>query len=79
MGYPVVPCADMQAISSALVPIMFGDFRAGYEIVNYVGMVSLRDPYSAATSGAVRFHWYKQHGAQVIKPEAMIKYAMNAA
>lgn len=79
LGYPVVPCTDMQAISSALCPIAFGDFYKGYEVVNYGARVSIRDPYSvAASAGAVRFHWFEQHGGQVIQPEAMIKYIMSA-
>jgi HK97 family phage major capsid protein len=46
MGYPVVINEEMPAIGSGLTPIAFGNFRAGYTIVEKPGLRILRDPYS---------------------------------
>lgn len=46
MGYPVVINEEMPAIGSGSTPIAFGNFRAGYTIVEKPGLRILRDPYS---------------------------------
>jgi HK97 family phage major capsid protein len=46
MGYPVVINEEMPAIASNSTPIAFGNFRAGYTIVEKPGLRILRDPYS---------------------------------
>jgi HK97 family phage major capsid protein len=79
MGYPVVLCADMPAATSGLFPIAFGDFAKAYWIADHVGMTMLRDPFSAATAGSVRFHAYRQVGAQVVQPEAIYTYEMSSS
>jgi len=47
LGYPVVESEDMPNIGANSLSIAFGDFRAGYLIVDRVGIRMLRDPYSA--------------------------------
>jgi HK97 family phage major capsid protein len=47
LGYPVVECEDMPSLAANALAIAFGDFRAGYLVVDRVGIRMLRDPYSA--------------------------------
>ncbi len=47
MGYPVLTCEDMPDIADGASAIAFGDFRAGYTIVERPELRVLRDPYSA--------------------------------
>ena len=37
-------------------PLAFGDFAFGFSSYDRVGLSVLRDPYSQATGGLVRFH-----------------------
>ena len=47
MGFPILESEDVPAIATASMSIAFGDFGAGYLIVDRVGMRILRDPFSA--------------------------------
>lgn len=46
MGHPVVINEDMPDIGVGTTPIAFGDFHAGYTIVERPGLRVLRDPFS---------------------------------
>ena len=47
-GFPITVADDMPDLSTTnAFPIAFGDFRAGYQIVDRVGIRTLRDPYTA--------------------------------
>lgn len=74
---PYVECVDMPAIAGAAFPVAFGDFRRGYVIVDRVAISVLRDPYTQATVGAVRFHARKRVGGQVINAEAIKKQVVS--
>ena len=50
-------------------PIMLGDFKRGYRIVDRSGIALLVDPYSPYPG--VNFNMRKRVGGQVIKPEAI--------
>jgi HK97 family phage major capsid protein len=47
MGFPVTEAEDMPDIASNAFAIAVGDFRAGYLVVDRMGVRVLRDPYSA--------------------------------
>jgi HK97 family phage major capsid protein len=47
MGYKVLICEDMPDIGPDSLSIAFGDFQAGYTIVERPDLRVLRDPYSA--------------------------------
>ncbi len=47
MGFPVAEAEEMPDIAADAHAIAFGDFRAGYLVVDRVGLRILRDPYSA--------------------------------
>lgn len=49
--------------------VYFGDFKAGYKIVDRMGVRVLRDPYTNKPN--VEFTTYKRVGGQVVLPEAI--------
>lgn len=75
---PYVECTDMPTVTTNTYSVAIGDFRRGYTIVDRVEVATLRDPYTQATSGAVRFIARKRVGGQVVLPEA-IKVQKTAA
>ena len=65
LGKPIVEATDMPVIAAGAKSIMFGDFRRGYQIVDRSGMSMLRDPFTSAEDGTVRFFMRKRLGGQV--------------
>lgn len=78
LGAPIFEAVDMPAIAASATPILFGDFRRAYRIVDRVGMQLLRDPFSASTSGQIRWIATKRLGAQVVDPNAVAKQLISA-
>ncbi|MBX5240974.1 phage major capsid protein [Rhizobium sp. NLR22b] len=77
LGRPIVEMPDMDDIGGGKYPILFGDLT-GYRIVDRVGLSTLRDPYTLATKGQVRFHARKRVGADVTHPDRFIKLKVAA-
>ncbi|MCW1919976.1 phage major capsid protein [Rhodobacter sp. KR11] len=77
LGRPVVEMLDMDDIGAGLFPIIFGDM-SGYRIVDRIGLTTLRDPYSLATVGQVRFHARKRVGADLTNPDRFVKIKVAA-
>jgi len=73
LGYPYVEATDMPSEGSATFPVAFGDFSRAYMIVDRVQMAVLRDPFTQATSGNVRYVARRRVGGQVILAEAIVK------
>ena len=59
-------------------PVAFGDFRRAYMIVDRVNLAVLRDPFTQATTGNVRYIARKRVGGQVIQKEAINKLKCSA-
>lgn len=72
-GDPYVEVPDMPNEGANLFPIAYGDFRRGYMILDRIAMEMLRDQYTQATTGRVRFIFRRRLGGQVIMPEAIKK------
>jgi HK97 family phage major capsid protein/HK97 family phage prohead protease len=72
LGRPVVEAVDMDDVGAAKFPIMFGDL-SGYRIVDRIGLSVLRDPFSLATKGQVRFHARRRVGADVTHADRFAK------
>jgi HK97 family phage major capsid protein len=72
LGRPVVEATDMDDIGANKYPLLFGDLQ-GYRIVDRVGLSVLRDPYSLATKGQVRFHARKRVGAALTHSDRFVK------
>ncbi|MCD6035235.1 MAG: family phage major capsid protein [Rickettsiales bacterium] len=69
MGAPVYQSADMDNIGASNLPIAFGDFAAGYQIVDRTGIRVLRDPFT--DKPFVKFYTTKRVGGDVINFEAI--------
>jgi len=78
LGYPYVEMPDMPDVASSAKPVAFGDFARGYMIVDRVALSILRDPFTQATSGNVRYIARRRHGGQVILPEAIVTQTISA-
>jgi HK97 family phage major capsid protein len=69
MGFPVAEAEEMPDIASNAFAIAVGDFRAGYLVVDRMGVRVLRDPYSAKPY--VLFYTTKRVGGGVQNFEAI--------
>lgn len=72
-GDPYVEVPDMPSEGANTYPVAYGDFRRGYTIVDRIAMQMLRDPYTQATSGNIRFLFRRRVGGAVLLPEAIRK------
>lgn len=73
LGRPVIEAVDMPDIGAGAEPIAFGDFARAYRIYDRVALSIMRDPYSQATKGLVRFHARRRIGGGVVLAEAIRK------
>ncbi|MVA78657.1 phage major capsid protein [Agrobacterium vitis] len=75
MGFPIAEAEDMPDIAANAFSIAFGDFKAGYLVVDRMGVRVLRDPYSAKPY--VLFYTTKRVGGGMQNFEALklIKFA----
>jgi HK97 family phage major capsid protein len=76
LGRPVVEAVDMPDLASGTFPIAFGDFATAYRIYDRVALSVMRDPYSLATRGLVRFHARRRVGGGVVMGAAIKKLKM---
>lgn len=72
-GDPYVEVPDMPSEGAGLVPVAYGDFKRGYTLVDRISMEMLRDPYTQATAGNIRFIFRRRVGGQVTMGEAIKK------
>jgi len=77
LGYPYVEATDMPDVGAGNFPIAFGDFRRAYMIVDRINLAVLRDPFTQATTGNVRYVARKRTGGQVILAEAIVKQKVS--
>ncbi|OLP54995.1 capsid protein [Rhizobium rhizosphaerae] len=77
MGFPLTEAEEMPDIAAGSLAIAFGDFAAGYLVVDRTGVRVLRDPYSAKPY--VLFYTTKRVGGGVQNFEAikLIKFAAS--
>lgn len=78
LGAKVLEAVDMPDVAADAYPVLFGDFSKGYIIVDRVAIAILRDPFTQAAAGAVRFHARKRVGGQVVMAEAIYKMKISA-
>jgi HK97 family phage major capsid protein len=72
-GDPYVEMPDMQNAGAGTFPIAYGDFRRAYTWVDRLAMEMLRDPYTQATSGKIRYIMRKRVAGKVTLAEAIKK------
>lgn len=68
-GHPVTRAEDMPALANGSLSMAFGDFSAGYQIVDRQGIRVLRDPFTSKPY--VKFYTTKRTGGAVINFEAI--------
>jgi HK97 family phage major capsid protein len=61
----------MPDVAGSAKPIAFGDFSRAYTVVDRVNLSIMRDPYSQATSGNIRYVARRRVGGQVVLAEAI--------
>ena len=79
LGRPVIDCPDMPDVAANQFPIVFGDVASAYRIYDRVNLTLLRDPYTQATNGLVRFHARRRVGGDVVKAEAIRKLKISVS
>jgi HK97 family phage major capsid protein len=78
LGSPYVEATDMPDVGANTYPVIFGDFRRAYMIVDRVALSVTRDPFTQATSGNVRYIARRRVGGQVLQAEAVVKQKVSA-
>ncbi len=78
LGQPYLEVPDMPDVAAGATPIVFGDLRRAYTIVDRISLSILRDPFTQATSGNVRFIARRRVGGQVVLGEAIRKLKVSA-
>ena len=78
-GYPVVSCPDMPDIADDAYPVVFGDMRKAYMIVDRIAFAiqELRERY--AEYGMIGYIARKRVDGQVVLPAALHKLKIKAA
>ena len=80
LGYPVEIDDGMPAVTGGALAILFGDWKKAFYILGKPqGMSILRDPYSVATVGKVRFHARMRVGAALVRAEAIKAQKISAS
>lgn len=69
MGYPVRIDEQMPALATGSLSLAFGDFKAAYQIVDRIGIRTLRDPYTSKPY--VIFYSTKRTGGGALDYEAV--------
>lgn len=69
LGYGVVEAEDMPAVAANAFPVAFGNFRAGYTIVDMGPSVVIRDPYT--NKPYTMFYSTKRVGGDLVDSEAI--------
>lgn len=73
LGRPVIEDNTLDDIGAAAEPIILGDFNSAYRIYDRVALSIMRDPYSQAANGLVRFHARRRVGGGLVLAEALRK------
>ncbi len=76
LGYNVRRADDMPTVGAGSLPVAFGDFRAGYTVVDRLGIRTLRDPYSSKPF--VEFYTRQRVGGDVVDFEAYALQVISA-
>jgi HK97 family phage major capsid protein len=71
-GERYVIMQDMPSIGAGLKPVAYGDFRRGYLIIDRIGINFIRDEFTLAEQGKVRYVVTRRVGGDVILPEAIV-------
>jgi len=76
LGDAVLLMNDLPAIATSATPIIYGDFKEGYKILDRIGIRILRDPYTA--KGFIKFYSTKRTGGGVVNFQAIKRLKVKA-
>ncbi|OEZ90719.1 phage major capsid protein [Duganella phyllosphaerae] len=76
LGYGITDVAGMPDIAANSKPIVFGDFKRGYLIVDRVGVRVLRDPFT--NKPYVHFYTTKRVGGGLLNPDVLKALSVGA-
>ena len=68
----------MADVGAGAFPVVFGDFRRAYLIVDRIALAILRDPFTQAATGTIRYIARRRVGGQVVLAEAIRKQKVSA-
>lgn len=71
LGQPYAEMPDMDSVGAGKYPILFGNFKAAYTIVDRIGMRVIRD--NLTQKPFVLFYTTKRVGGQVVLGEAIVQ------
>lgn len=71
LGSPFVELPDMPDVGTNAYPVAFGDFARAYTLADRLNVAIVRDPYTKASVGQVRFVARRRIGGQVVLAEAI--------
>jgi HK97 family phage major capsid protein len=77
LGYPVIENEDMADVAANSFPVAYGDFRAGYTIVDLVGLRVTMD--EVTSPGQVKWIFRKRVGGKVTDNQAVKLLKIAAA
>lgn len=69
LGHEIVEFADMPAVAASALSIAWGDMKQGYQIVDRIGIRTLRDPFTQKPF--IKFYTTKRVGGGVKNFEAL--------
>jgi HK97 family phage major capsid protein len=75
LGRPVYESVDMSllpTVAGTTYPVVFGDMAEAYQIVDRVGVGIMRDDYTGAGNGIVKFHARRRVGGGPLLTEAAV-------
>jgi HK97 family phage major capsid protein/HK97 family phage prohead protease len=77
LGAPVYEAPGLDthgatASGAAGASVLFGDFASAFRIIDRVGLDVMRDDFTGAANGIVKFHARKRVGSAVVLPEALV-------
>jgi len=73
-GKPYYMAIDLEDDGTVTkIPLILGDFKRGYRIVDRLAMDVVRDIYTLAANGQTRFIIRKRVGGQAVLPECFVK------
>jgi HK97 family phage major capsid protein len=78
LGKPIIEDPDMPTVAASAYPIIFGDFRAAYLIVDRQQIEVQRLVEKYALEGLIGILFWKRTDAQVKNAEAIVKHKVSA-
>lgn len=77
LGYGITELGAMPNVAPGAIPVVFGDFKRGYLVIDRLGIRMLRDPFSSKPF--ILFYCTKRVGGGVLDPTALRYLRVKAA